>query len=106
MAHSVISLCRSLAKKQRTVMVTIHQPSSEVFALFDHILLLTDGRLAFMGSVSEAKEFYASLDPPMVCPVNYSIPEFLLSKISVNHGSESESRQLIVVSRDWHEVPL
>lgn len=98
MAHSVIQLCHSLAHKQRTVMVTIHQPSSEVFALFDYILLLTDGRLAFMGTVKEAIEYYASLKPPIICPINYSIPEFLLSKVCIRSGDEEESAHQVDVS--------
>lgn len=44
-------MLKNLARSGRTIICTIHQPSSEVFILFDRILLLTDGRLAFMGSL-------------------------------------------------------
>ncbi|CAG2104409.1 unnamed protein product [Medioppia subpectinata] len=33
-----------MASEGRTIVCTIHQPSSQVFALFDHILLMADGR--------------------------------------------------------------
>ncbi|CAG2116672.1 unnamed protein product, partial [Medioppia subpectinata] len=40
----------TMASEGRTIVCTIHQPSSQVFALFDHILLMADGRVAFMGT--------------------------------------------------------
>jgi ABC-type multidrug transport system ATPase subunit len=38
---------------------TIHQPSSQVFALFDRILLMAEGRVAYLGSVRGALDFFA-----------------------------------------------
>ena len=35
MAESIVKLIRRLAKANRTVLCTIHQPASEVFSLFD-----------------------------------------------------------------------
>ena len=37
---------------------TIHQPSSEVFALFDRLVLLAEGRIAYQGSSSGALSFF------------------------------------------------
>ncbi|CAG2168749.1 unnamed protein product [Oppiella nova] len=49
-----------MASEGRTVICTIHQPSSPVFQLFDSLLLMADGRVAFMGSIGEAKDFFSS----------------------------------------------
>lgn len=35
MAHNVIQSLKSLVKQGRTILCTIHQPSSDVFELFD-----------------------------------------------------------------------
>lgn len=35
MAHNVIQSLKSLVKEGRTILCTIHQPSSDVFELFD-----------------------------------------------------------------------
>ncbi|CAG2121348.1 unnamed protein product, partial [Medioppia subpectinata] len=51
----------TMASEGRTIVCTIHQPSSQVFALFDHILLMADGRVAFMGTTETAKHFFSSL---------------------------------------------
>ena len=50
LAESVVMMLQKLALSGRTVITTIHQPSSEVFILFDRFVLLADGMLAFMGS--------------------------------------------------------
>ncbi|CAG2110471.1 unnamed protein product, partial [Medioppia subpectinata] len=50
MAESIVRLLKAMACEGRTIVCTIHQPSSQVFALFDHLLLMTDGRVAFMGT--------------------------------------------------------
>ena len=49
MAQNVITVLREMAAKGKTVVVTIHQPSSEVFAMFDRLLLMSEGRLAYLG---------------------------------------------------------
>lgn len=40
----------------RTVIVCIHQPSSEVFQLFDNLCLLSSGRTVFFGRTCQANE--------------------------------------------------
>ena len=37
----------------------IHQPSSEVFALFDKLCLLSDGHVVYFGAASRAADFFA-----------------------------------------------
>jgi ABC-type multidrug transport system ATPase subunit/ABC-type multidrug transport system permease subunit len=50
-AYSIISTLKDLARLGCTVISTIHQPSSEVFHMFDRVMLLTSGRLLFDGAV-------------------------------------------------------
>ena len=40
----------------RTVIASIHQPSSEVFQLFHNLCLLSSGRTVYFGPASEATE--------------------------------------------------
>ena len=38
--------------------MTIHQPSSLVFEMFDRLLLLAEGRVAYLGPTEEAEKFF------------------------------------------------
>ena len=43
-------------------MCTIHQPSSQVYSLFDKVLLMAEGRLAYLGALRDARDFFAKYD--------------------------------------------
>lgn len=65
-----VEVMRSLSKLAHddgtTVILTIHQPSSAIYATFDRLLLLgTGGRTAFCGQVSEAVPYFAKLGYPL-----------------------------------------
>lgn len=55
-AFFVVKALRSLSRDGRTVVASIHQPSSEVFALFDNLFLLSSGHTIYFGQGVKAKE--------------------------------------------------
>lgn len=56
-SYHVMSRIVSLARQGgRTVIASIHQPSSEVFELFHNLCLLSAGRTVYFGPVSAANE--------------------------------------------------
>ncbi|KAK2141377.1 hypothetical protein LSH36_1112g00089 [Paralvinella palmiformis] len=57
-ACSVIEALRNMTNNGHTILTTIHQPSSEVFAMLDDILIMANGRVAFMGSRNDATKFF------------------------------------------------
>lgn len=58
-AQQLLSTMHALASRGTTIMCTIHQPSSQLFSMFQQVLLLADGRVAFMGTPEQALEFFA-----------------------------------------------
>ncbi|BBH04522.1 ABC-2 type transporter family protein [Prunus dulcis] len=58
-AFFVIQTLRSIARDGRTVVSSVHQPSSEVFALFDDLFLLSGGETVYFGEAKTAIEFFA-----------------------------------------------
>ena len=40
LAHQVVDLLSQLSKRGTTIICTIHQPSSDIFQMFDNLLLL------------------------------------------------------------------
>ena len=62
-----------LAKKGHTIIFSIHQPNSSIFSLFDDLLLLAEGRVAYFGSASLAIQHFMKL--------GYEMPSLQVSKI-------------------------
>ncbi|KAI0014558.1 ABC drug exporter AbcA [Xylariomycetidae sp. FL0641] len=53
-AWSVCMLLRKLANNGQTILCTIHQPSSQIFSMFDRLLLLDQrGRTVFFGDIGQ-----------------------------------------------------
>ena len=59
MAQTVVDSMRNLAKKGKTIICTIHQPSSDIFQMIDKLCLLAEGRVAYFGSLQLTNEFFA-----------------------------------------------
>ncbi|KAJ7318627.1 ATPase [Desmophyllum pertusum] len=93
MAQSLISSLQRLAASGRTIMCTIHQPSSEVYAMFDSILLLAEGRTAYMGSTAEAISYFNGLGYP--CPMNYNPADYFVHTLAIVPGDEERCKDRV-----------
>eukprot|EP01080_Neovahlkampfia_damariscottae_P006471 gene6471-10477_t len=80
-ALNIIETINKLAKRQnRTVICTIHQPRSDIYGLFDKLLLLAKGRVAFFGDAREAPGYFDKLGYKM--PDQYNPADFLIDQIT------------------------
>nr|XP_053649648.1 protein white-like [Cherax quadricarinatus] len=59
MAQNVVAVMKNMTERGKTIISTIHQPSSEVYAMFDRVLLMAEGRVAFLGEVDAAYQFFS-----------------------------------------------
>ncbi|KXS21368.1 P-loop containing nucleoside triphosphate hydrolase protein, partial [Gonapodya prolifera JEL478] len=57
-ALNVMELLKNLTMKGKTVVASIHQPSSEIFNIFDDILILAEGAVVFHGPVSSVVPYF------------------------------------------------
>ncbi len=57
-AYEVMSAVRNIANQNRTIVSTIHQPSTLTFGLFDKLLLLGEGRVVYFGPSKEAVNYF------------------------------------------------
>jgi ABC-type multidrug transport system ATPase subunit len=53
-ALQLITLLHSVSRTGRTIVLSIHQPRSEIMALFDRIYLIRCGKLVYFGSPAES----------------------------------------------------
>lgn len=54
-APQVVHTLKSLAEAGHTVVASIHQPRSSIFALFDDLVLLSEGELLYCGAADEVR---------------------------------------------------
>ena len=71
-AFTVVKLLKSLCERGCSVVCTIHQPSSEIFHLFDTCILIESGHIMYNGAVREMVGYFDGLGDAFVCPKNYN----------------------------------
>ncbi|KAL1408358.1 FAD-dependent urate hydroxylase [Vanrija albida] len=86
-AYNVIDSLKTLAKQyRRTVIFTIHQPQSNIVALFDRLLVLARGQLVYSGEAAKAQEHFEGIG--YVCPAGYNIADYLID-VTVEAAGDS-----------------
>lgn len=75
-AQRIVSTLLELALGGRTIVMTIHQPSSRLFYMFHKVLLLSEGNPLYFGSGTEVMDYFASVGFVPSVPMNPA--DFLL----------------------------
>lgn len=75
-AYRLVATLGSLAKKGKTIVTSVHQPSSRVYQMFDSVLVLCEGRSIYFGKGSEAMSYFGSVGFSPSFPMNPA--DFLL----------------------------
>ena len=73
MAMILVESMRELANRGKTIICTIHQPSSEIFEKFDRLCLLAEGKLAYIGPTANAPQFFGELVKEILSTSNHQI---------------------------------
>ena len=85
-AYSVVKILHELAHLQgRTVIATIHQPSSEIFHMFDDLLLMSQGQILYYGPAIHAVEYFA--ERGFVCPQYTNPSDYFFMQVVNEPGS-------------------
>ncbi|XP_028399573.1 protein white-like isoform X2 [Dendronephthya gigantea] len=101
MAQTVVATLHSLSQQGKTILATIHQPSSEVYQMFDNIILLADGRLAYVGSREDAVPYFERIG--YQCPINYNPADYFVQILAFIPEKEEESKERIKFLCDKHD---
>lgn len=102
MAQNVVEVLKNLSQNGKTIVCTIHQPSSQVFALFDRVLLMAEGRVAYLGSTVGAIHFFSNAGYP--CPNNYNPADHYVHVLAVTPGKEEECREKVAIICDAYDA--
>ncbi|XP_053445496.1 ATP-binding cassette sub-family G member 5 isoform X1 [Nycticebus coucang] len=94
-ANQIVVLLAELARRNRIVVLTIHQPRSELFQLFDRIAILSFGELVFCGTPGEMLDFFNGCGYP--CPEHSNPFDFCMDLTSVD--TQSKEREIETYKR-------
>lgn len=85
-AFNVIEALVQLARTyKRTVVFTIHQPQSNIVALFDKLILLAQGKVVFSGRADESQAYFQRVGCD--CPPGFNIADYLIDLTMQNEKS-------------------
>lgn len=112
-SETVMLLLREQALKGRLVIVNIHQPSSDIYKLFDKLMILDKGgRVIYYGNPIDAVTYFKSATNHVraeesECPACGNVnPEQVLQiveeKVVNEHGKFTRSRK--VSPQQWYEM--
>ncbi|XP_077244039.1 ABC transporter G family member 21-like [Tasmannia lanceolata] len=60
-AQRIIGTLRGLAQGERTVVTTIHQPSSRLYRMFDKVVVLSEGCPIYVGNAYRVLDYFGSI---------------------------------------------
>ncbi|SGY73967.1 BQ5605_C005g03332 [Microbotryum silenes-dioicae] len=91
-AYNIMLTLKDLADQGRTIIVSVHQPRSDVWDIFDHVLLLAKGGLtAYSGPRTDILKALESCGA--VCPTDFNPADFVLDVISVSYRDSLEEKR-------------
>ncbi|XP_035689765.1 ABC transporter G family member 9-like [Branchiostoma floridae] len=99
-AYSLMTTVKHYTEQHnKTVVTTIHQPSSQIYHMFDKLLLMADGEIAYFGDAHNILEFFSRLG--MQPKPNYNPADFILEKVK---ESEEVEKKIISASNEMRKV--
>ncbi|XP_022246354.1 ABC transporter G family member 21-like isoform X2 [Limulus polyphemus] len=92
-AFSLMSTLKEYAEKEnKTVIITVHQPSSQIFYMFDRLLLLCSGQMAYFGDTSQVVDFFSSVG--LQITPHYNPADFIMEQLK----KDSKTQEKIITA--------
>jgi hypothetical protein len=92
-AYNLVKLLHQIASNC-AILCTIHQPSADIFFLFDKAIFLKDGRVIYQGPTHGIEEYFAIQGFP--CPINHNPCDFVMNLCQSYTIEELEEHRLIM----------
>lgn len=91
-AHSIVTFLRKIAAQGIPIVCTIHQPSSVIFEMFDHALILAPGgKTVYFGETGEPLNGYFARNNAVMSP-SANPAEFVITTVaSASNDNEAQN---------------
>uniref|UniRef100_A0A672JSU7 ATP-binding cassette sub-family G member 8 n=1 Tax=Salarias fasciatus TaxID=181472 RepID=A0A672JSU7_SALFA len=94
-AHNLVLTLSRLARGNRLVLLSVHQPRSDIFQLFDLVVLLSSGSAVYCGPARDMVQYFTALGHP--CPRYCNPSDFYVDLISIDR--RSPEREAVCLER-------
>ncbi|KAF0027108.1 hypothetical protein F2P81_019849 [Scophthalmus maximus] len=92
-AHNLVITLSRLARGNRLVLLSVHQPRSDIFQLFDLVVLLSSGSAVYCGAARDMVPYFTALGFP--CPRYCNPSDFYVDLISVDRRSPEQEAECL-----------
>lgn len=96
-AYKVVSVLKQLAKADQSVLCTVHQPSSEIFELFDSAIFIARGQVVYMGAPSGIRAHFGAIG--YQCPQDYNPADFVMFTLEL-----ANDEGFVKLTQAWSKV--
>lgn len=98
-----ISMLKSLARGDRTIVCTIHQPSAAIYEMFDHIYLIADGHCLYQGAANKTVDYLNNVG--LNCPKYHNPADYIIEVVCKEYGNFNEQLTIACRERNWRALP-
>uniref|UniRef100_A0A0G4EZW6 ABC transporter domain-containing protein n=1 Tax=Chromera velia CCMP2878 TaxID=1169474 RepID=A0A0G4EZW6_9ALVE len=103
-AYDTLKILIDLAKQGRTIVATVHQPRSQLFSLFDKLLLLNAGKVVYFGPAKAVTSHLTTIGYP--CPPQFNPGDFILDLLTSKEGLEDTPRPSQKTPKALQDSPM
>lgn len=92
-AHNLVTTLSRLARGNRLILLSVHQPRSDIFQLFDLVVLLSSGSAVYCGAARDMVSYFTALGYP--CPRYCNPSDFYVDLISIDRRSRDREAECL-----------
>ncbi|XP_026447132.1 ABC transporter G family member 20-like isoform X2 [Papaver somniferum] len=101
-AFMVVKVLQRIARSGRIVIMSVHQPSSRVVGLLDHLMFLSQGEAVYYGSPTNLSIFLLDFGHPI--PENEDRTEFMLDLYRELEGVPGGTQSIVEFNKSWQKA--
>ncbi|XP_055605635.1 LOW QUALITY PROTEIN: protein scarlet-like [Uranotaenia lowii] len=110
-AAQLVRTMKDLTRSGTSIICTIHQPSDELFYMFDGVIMLASGRVGFIGDPNEAVSYFTNLNYSR--GANSATSDFLIECLSNRksneicdrfYASEAFQKQQLIIASEYFKT--
>uniref|UniRef100_T1PFN6 ABC-2 type transporter n=1 Tax=Musca domestica TaxID=7370 RepID=T1PFN6_MUSDO len=98
-SFDTIKLLQKLASHGRTIVCTIHQPSSNIYNLFNQIYVMSQGYCTYQGTPDRTVDYFKSIG--LECPPYHNPADFLLECVNGDYGDYTMALAEAAQKPEW-----